>query len=97
MDADQILQNAEAIAADSLAGLPEDQLLDRFCDRLVAAGMPSLERSAEQFRVSNFGIAKSHGQGSSLRAPAGEELPQCFDSRRAIESGSSNSIESGMG
>ena len=40
MDAEQILQNAEAIAADSLAGLPEDQLLDRFCDRLVAAGVP---------------------------------------------------------
>ncbi len=40
MDSEQILQNAEAIAADSLAGLPEDQLLDRFCDRLVAAGVP---------------------------------------------------------
>jgi len=40
MDADQILQIAESIAADSLAGAPEGRLLDGFCDRLVAAGVP---------------------------------------------------------
>ena len=40
MDSEQILQVAEAIAADSLAGTPEGVLLDRFCTRLVEAGVP---------------------------------------------------------
>ena len=41
MNADQILEIAEAVAADSLAGMSESQLLDRFCTRLVEAGVPS--------------------------------------------------------
>ncbi len=40
MNADQILNIAEAVAADTLAGMTEDRLLDRFCTRLVEAGLP---------------------------------------------------------
>ena len=40
MNADQILKIAEAVAADTLAGMTEEQLLDRFCERLVEAGLP---------------------------------------------------------
>lgn len=40
MDADQVLQIAETVAADSLAGASEDRLLSGFCERLVAAGVP---------------------------------------------------------
>ena len=40
MNTDQILQIAEAVAADSLAGMTEGPLLDRFCNRLVETGVP---------------------------------------------------------